>query len=471
MMKNRLKMLTGSLLTRVLGAAVLGMLLPVLLNALLMSNFVQQANIWHAGPMVISLFGFVVSFVLLFFIVRGIVRPIQAAVSQLNRMADGNFTTRLPEQYLTRSDETGTLSRAVDRMHDSAHELLAAVSKEAAELKNATEIAEQKFIRMEESLRQVSATTELMAAGMQQTAASAEEIDASTQEFERAVGSIAKRAEEGAEQAGKVSGRAMEAQENLSQSVEATTKVYNEVKAELDQALEESHSVSMIRELADSILQIAQQTNLLALNASIEAARAGDAGRGFAVVAEEIRKLADASKQSVEQIHTVTERVVGSVDNLQTHSGRLLQLMTTEIAADYQMMQSNAEAYLQDALYIENMVSDFSATSEQLSASVQNLSKAISEIAAANGEAAEGTETIFAQASDVLETSGEVAVQAHRTGDSSQRLEGIASRFRFLNGQGDAAAVPFEAPVSASPAVQPTLAPSEARKTQASRIA
>ncbi|OWA33311.1 hypothetical protein B9G55_21770 [Saccharibacillus sp. O16] len=430
-MKNRLRLLVGSLLTRVLATAVLGMLLPTLLSVVLMSDFVQRANVMHVSPMVISVLGFVVSFVLLFFIVRGIVRPIQAAASQLDRMSDGDFTEHVPEQYLARNDETGTLSRALERMRESAEHLLSGVTREAAELRDANIVAEEKFKRMEKLLGEVTSTTEVMAASMQQTAASAQEIDASTQEFERAVGSIAQRAEEGAEQAGQVSGRAMEVQENLSQSVEKTSKVYGDVKTQLDLALEESHSVNMIRELADSILQIAQQTNLLALNASIEAARAGEAGRGFAVVADEIRKLADASKQSVEQIHTVTERVVSSVDNLQTHSGRLLKLMTTEIAADYKMMQGNADAYLQDALYIENMVSDFSATSEQLSASVQNLSKAISEIAAANNEAAEGTESIFAQASDVLTTSNEVAVQAQRTNESSKRLQYISSYFRF----------------------------------------
>ncbi|GGO05351.1 methyl-accepting chemotaxis protein [Saccharibacillus kuerlensis] len=466
-MKKSMKTMTGSLFIRVLGAAVLGMLLPTLLNVVLMSDFVQLVNFWRAGPLVISVLGFVISFVLLFFIVRGIVRPIQAAASHLDKMADGDFTQRMSEKYLQRSDETGTLIRAVDRMHTSAYQLLAAVSREAAELNEATGIAQSKFMSMENALREVSSTTERMASGMQQTASSAQEIDASTQEFERAVGSIAQRAEEGAGQAGEVSARAMEIQENLTRSIEATKKVYTEVKQELDAALEESHSVNMIRDLANSILQIAQQTNLLALNASIEAARAGEAGKGFAVVADEIRKLADASKRSVEQIHTVTERVVGSVDNLQLHSGRLLELMTTEIADDYQMMQNNANSYLQDALYIENMVSDFSATSEQLSASVQNLSKAISEIAAANGEAAEGTETIFEQSSSVLEASNQVAVQARRTGDSSQRLENIASHFRFLNEQTDKT---VSLPASAA-AEEMTQVRQAVRTSQPSRIA
>lgn len=468
-MNNRLRMLFDSLFTRILAAAALGMFLPAILNRVLMSDSVQQTDVWSVGPLAISIISFVVSFTLLFFIVKGIVRPIQAAASHLDKMADGDFSQRIEKKYLNRTDDIGVLTQAVDRMHTSAYQLLAAVSKEVYDLQDANEIARSKFGLMENRLNEVSATTETMSAGMQQTAASAEEIDASTQEFERAVESIAKRAEAGAEEAGQVSSRAMEIQENLAQAVEKTTEVYTEVKEGLDSALAESHSVNMIRTLADSILQIAQQTNLLALNASIEAARAGEAGKGFAVVADEIRKLADASKRSVEQIHGVTEKVVESVDNLQRHSGRLLQLMATEIAADYQMMQTNADSYLQDALNIENMVADFSATSEQLNASVQNLSKAIGEVAAANGEAAESTQTIFSQASDMLEISNEVFVQGQRTGESTQRLESIASRFRSLN-ESAGAALPLQQPISLS-APDAAFKSGTSREPEASRIA
>ncbi|MDO3410283.1 methyl-accepting chemotaxis protein [Saccharibacillus sp. CPCC 101409] len=459
-MRNRLKIWTGSLLARVLATAVVGMLLPTLLNFVLMSEFVQRANFMHIGPGIISLFGFVVSFILLFFIVRGIVKPIQASAAQLDRMTAGDFTDRLPEKYLRRGDEVGMLAQAVDRMHGSSKTLLSAVSVEAEGIGESSGMARVHFGRMEEALRGVSATTEQMSAGMQQTAATAQEMDAATQEFERAVASIAARAAEGTEQAGQVSTRAMQIQDNLAESMEKTTAVYEEVREGLARALEESHSVGMIRALADSILQVAQQTNLLALNASIEAARAGEAGKGFAVVADEIRKLADASKNSVEQIRTVTETVVGSVDNLQSYSSRLLGLMTKEIAADYEMMQENAGSYMQDALYIENMVADFSATSEQLSASVQNLAKAIGEIAAANSEAAEGVETIFTRTSGVMEVADQVAAQAQRVGISSGRLKDLVERFRFENEQSSAEPAPRLQTGSASSVSAQSAAPS-----------
>jgi hypothetical protein len=102
--------------------------------------------------------------------------------------------------------------------------------------------------------------------------------------------------------------------------VQASQKKANEIfiktKTQLEKAIEESKVVEQIDVLTGSIMQITSQTNLLALNAAIEAARVGDVGKGFSVVAEEIRKLAEQSKDTVIEIQNISTKVTESVQNL-----------------------------------------------------------------------------------------------------------------------------------------------------------
>lgn len=379
---------------------------------------------------IITVVVLLIALIILFLVVRGIVKPIRLASDHLATMSEGDFSKTLPEKYENSVGETGVLIRSMNKMQQSTQAMIQAVNQESKNLKAASEAAHTMFMDMDKELQEVSATTQNMSAGMEETAASAQQINASTNEFEKAIESIASGAQEGAEEATVISKRAGDLKVALEKSIAETTVVYEEVKLGLDEALEQSKSVDEIKELSESILQITKQTNLLALNASIEAARAGEAGRGFAVVAEEIRKLADASKDTVGQIQMITGNVTDSVGNLQHFTQRLIDLLTGGIAKDYGMMAETSESYLKDATYMDRMVSEFSATSEELSASVQNLAQAINEISISNNESAEGTEEIADKTTLVVNKANEIAEEAKKTNDSADRLNQLIERFK-----------------------------------------
>lgn len=367
----------------------------------------------------------------LFFVVRGIVRPIQRASGQLALMSAYDFSQNLPEKYTKIKGETGVLIRSMIQMQENMKQVIQAVDQEVVDLKEVSGTVHTMFREMDRELQDVSATTQNMSAGMEETAASTQQINASTNEFEKAIESIARGAEDGSAEAAVISRRAGELKEVLQRSVTQTKTVYEDIQSGLEVALENSKSVDAIQALSESILQITQQTNLLALNASIEAARAGEAGRGFAVVADEIRKLADASKNAVGEIQTITGSVTDSVGRLQQLTQQLMELITDSVLPDYEMMGQTSESYLQDATYMDRMVSDFSSTSEQLRASVKNLAEAIHEISISNNESAEGTEEIADKAVTVVNKASGIAEEAQKTNDSADRLNQMIRQFKI----------------------------------------
>ena len=270
-----------------------------------------------------------------------------------------------------------------------------------------------------------------MSAVTEETAASTQEMNATSVEIESAVRSIAEKAQNGSEVAEKISKRALDLKENATNSQDAANNIRNDIDTEMKKALEQSKAVKNIDVLTESILQITEQTNLLSLNAAIEAARAGEAGKGFAVVANEIRKLAEDSKNTVNKIQVVTMEVIKSVEELASSSEKALNFIDTQVISDYKTMVGIGEQYYNDAASFQDLVNDFSATSDELLNAIQSMVKAIDEVTTANSEEAQGTQNISMKALDVTERASKVLELMNATKQSSESLTESVSRFKI----------------------------------------
>jgi methyl-accepting chemotaxis protein len=380
---------------------------------------------------VVTSFVILISIILVYLFSSKISKPIIKLSEYLETIAEGDFTLNVDTKYLSRKDEIGTITKGINNMKNSLKHLINSIKNESTSINDGIGYVTSNVNDLNSSLEEISSTTEELSAGMEETAASSEEMSATSQEIERAVQSIAKRSEEGAKAAGEINNRAENIREDVSTSLKRAKEIFKNTKTQLESAIEESKVVKEINMLSESIIQITEQTNLLALNAAIEAARAGEAGKGFAVVAEEIKQLAEQSKNAVTKIQNVTTKVISSVDNLSNSSNDLLTYMSTDVDNDYKTMLDVAEKYNQDSKFIDGLVTEFSATSEELLASIENVIISVDGVASAANEGVSGTTDIANKSTDVNQKSNQVMQQVTIVKESTDKLRMEVEKIRI----------------------------------------
>ena len=367
--------------------------------------------------------------VLIALVVLDITRSLRKVSTSLDVIAGGNFAQPIPEQLHKRRDDFGKLGKELENMRDSVRGLLAKVKDEAANIDAVVENIDKNVYTLNGEIEDVSATTEELAASTEETAASAEQINTMTQQIDGAAREIATRAQDGAAEAEDIHKRAADTKSAAVANRQKMAKMRQEIRGSLEKALEEAKVVEQISVLADSILSITGQTNLLALNASIEAARAGEAGKGFAVVAEEIRVLAEQSKEAVANIQKVTENVNHAVENLAKDSNRMMDFVDNDVVDSFDLFEKMADDYNNDATAVNDLVADFSAASQELVASINSITESIDGITTASNDSAQGTTSIAQKTVSISNGSAEVMENAKQAQQSAEELHKNVENF------------------------------------------
>lgn len=226
-------------------------------------------------------------------------------------------------------------------------------------------------------------------------------------------------------------------------TVQAMAQVQETVHASADNVRSLDALSQQIGIIVETIDGIADQTNLLALNAAIEAARAGEHGRGFAVVAEEVRKLAENSRSSTQEIVSLIDRVRGTVrltvesieaalrkvDNGTEASGRAGEALKALVVAADEVSQQSLDVSgraIQVSKQMETVAAsanDNLLASKEMRASVMKLTENITSVAAITEESAAGAEELSASISELSEG-------AERAAKMSEDLTAQVGQFR-----------------------------------------
>jgi aerotaxis receptor len=351
--------------------------------------------LWTSGGMIlVGGFGFLVFAWLL---IRAIVLPVRAATRAAQAIAQGDLRQSLP---VAGHDEIGALIVQLTRMRDGLFEMTHTIRHDAGILQQAARELDVSAREAANLAETQSSSSSSMAAAVEQMSVSVDQVSEHANEAQGVTLASGRASEQG----GKVIMAAVDEMRSITTTVNESAEAIHAVES---LSGEIAGIVNVIKEIAD-------QTNLLALNAAIEAARAGEQGRGFAVVADEVRKLAERTAQSTQQIAEMIGRI-------QCGSSRAVKEMGASVIQVEKGMRVAREA--------GDSMSSIQAGSSQVLQSVEDIALALKEQGVATQEIARGVERIAQMCEASHANANRTAASASRLRQLSDRLEQDAARF------------------------------------------
>lgn len=362
-----------------------------------------------------------------FYFARRITTPLLELTDNAKRMAQGDLTARVASRG---KDEIAVLACAFNDMADELRDLVTKVSAATVQVEEAARTMHVSCDEASKVSEQIASTIGEMAKGAASQSQSVQQEASLVNNTTQAIHVITKNTVESAnmaetaQQAVEAGQQAVERQSTLAEENRAVSR---HVTESISLLAEKSQKIGQIIEV---ITGIAGQTNLLALNAAIEAARAGEHGRGFAVVAEEVRKLAEQSASSSQEIaaliHDIQQGTNETVNKIRQAAelGDTSDHATAETRQAFvNIKQSMAQIFVQ--------VRQITDEARQVNVKTDEVSNLIGEIAAVAEEAAASTEEIAAASEQQTASIHTLAYQTEQMLKQATELKEEMKKFKL----------------------------------------
>ena len=365
--------------------------------------------------------------------IRMVVTPIRSSTRQLDAIIqeiqsdNGDLTKRI---IVNNKDEIGQLANGINVFLETLQRIMGRIVIDSKEMGKIVTSVVSSVGTVNDSANDISSTMQQLSTSMQDVAVSVSTVNNNISEIGEEVDIITTATQELNEYASKMQGRAEEMKDKAVSNKETTSQMTTKIITTLKDAIEKSRSVERVNELTGEILSVASRTNLLALNASIEAARAGEAGRGFAVVADEIRKLAESTSDTANNIQAINAMVTQAVNELADNSNAIVEYIDQTIMPDYDGFVNTGMQYRDDAAYVNSAMDGFEERALALRKIMQETAESVRNISYAIEESANNVSTVANSTNILVQNIDTVNGEMETNQDISNRLKDEAERFQ-----------------------------------------
>ncbi|MBM7698388.1 methyl-accepting chemotaxis protein [Kurthia huakuii] len=340
---------------------------------------------------------------------------------------DADLTKRIE---LHSRDEIGQLVTAFNAMMDNLQHIMGDLKSQAGAINDATTAIDERTDFSLTATEQIKAQSIEIAQAARIQFESTEDSTHAMEDLARSIQNISDAITDILMKSNRTEGEASEGVAIVQEFMAQLYEIDNSTKAAVEKTSQLVGLSDRIGEFINIITDIADQTNLLALNASIEAARAGDAGKGFAVVAEEVRKLAEQTKKSADEI-------VAVVENVQTNTKEVAQAInsTSAVVTTGQQIASKAQLSFQTiAAGIESIGDDIetvSSSSEAMSANTEEITASVEHIQQLARQSVENVNKMVSASEQQADFMHDMDDTVSSLQEISSSLHGTTSKYRI----------------------------------------
>jgi len=362
---------------------------------------------------------------------RAFTANIRRLTSAGDLISQGDLSEDIQLKESNFPDETSDLANAMNHIQESLRTLVGDIRGIAFKVAGSAQSLSGTSQEVSASSQEVARTVDQISKGAETQAEMVEESNRLFKEVAMSINLVASAANNVAESAHQTVENARNGSELASASLGSIRQVLAEAESSSQQMYNFIGQLQRISKFVEVINGVAQKTNLLALNATIEAARAGEYGRGFAVVAEEIRKLADSTTISADEITGLVEGIRNEGQQVQSSMGQVIEEMESGREAVDRTNQAFA-AITQNAEGTQAKANSIAELAVQQISSAEKISLAIDEIDRVVSDNAAATEQVSAATQEQSASMEELALSAQNLSTMSETMLQIVQQFKLV---------------------------------------